>query len=717
MSFQDLGLDPRLLRALGKRGFAKPTPVQLEAIPRTLEGKDVVARARTGSGKTLAYLLPTLHKILTTEDVRGSFRAIILVPTRELCQQVAEEAAATAQHCGADITATALIADGGQQLKRAVATAGHIVVSTPGKIATALREGLLPAAALASRLAVLVLDEADLLLSYGYEEDLQLLAPQVPRSCQCILMSATSSDDVERLQKLVLHNPITLNLAAAGAGAGAGGDKAGEEGGEDEQAGGAAERDGGSLASGSGISADIQHFYIECPRPDKLLHVMALLRLGLCRKKVLLFVNSVDEGVRLRLFLEAFGVRPALLNAELPLNSRSHILSSFNRGLFDFLIATDDVYAPSHDRGEAAAAAAAAAGGKKAGARLGKDGSGKRGAKGGDGARKDAEFGVTRGIDFKGVRTVINYDPPSSLQGYVHRVGRTGRAGESGTAISLFTPQHEQLKFHMQLEEALEAAAEARRRRAGAAAGVREPGFRADGEDDDDDEEEDAGAGASGAGSDDEGTGGKGGKKDAALRPYGRLSQAQVEALRYRGEDVARGITKAVIKEARAKELKNELLNSERLKEYFEDHAAEKVLLRHDKPLAAAPAAPHLKHMPAYLKDPTLITEASEVGGRRQRAQMSAAKKRRLAAGMRKGPAGDPLKAAGSGGGAAGAGAVENASVFVRAPKKGTSHLNEEMTEMEKRALEKGKAEAKKRRKLEGPAVVPKFNVKKKRRR
>lgn len=167
----------------------------------------------------------------------------------------------------------------------------------------------------------------------------------------------------------------------------------------------------------------------QCPRPDKLLHVMALLRLGLCRKKVLLFVNTVDEGVRLRLFLEAFGVRPALLNAELPLNSRSHILSSFNRGLFDFLIATDDVYAPSHDRGDGAAAGAAAAGGKKAGARLGKDGSGKRGAKGGDGARKDAEFGVTRGIDFKGVRTVINYDPPSSLQGYVHRVGRTGAGG------------------------------------------------------------------------------------------------------------------------------------------------------------------------------------------------------------------------------------------------------------------------------------------------
>lgn len=88
MSFQDLGLDPRLLRALNKRGFTKPTPVQLECIPKTLEGKDIVARARTGSGKTLAYLLPIFHKILSTEVGKAGWRAIILVPTRELCEQV-----------------------------------------------------------------------------------------------------------------------------------------------------------------------------------------------------------------------------------------------------------------------------------------------------------------------------------------------------------------------------------------------------------------------------------------------------------------------------------------------------------------------------------------------------------------------------------------------------------------------------------------------------
>ncbi|GIL46760.1 hypothetical protein Vafri_3662 [Volvox africanus] len=680
MSFQDLGLDPRLLRALGKRGFTKPTPVQLEAIPRTLEGKDVVARARTGSGKTLAYLLPLLHKLLSTDNPTGSFRAIVLVPTRELCQQVAQEAAATAQHCGADITATALVAEGGLQLRRAVASAGQIVVATPGKIASALREGLLPSSLLSSHLAVLVLDEADLLLSYGYEEDLQLLAPQVPRSCQCILMSATVSEDVERLQKLVLHNPITLNLVV-GEAAVSGGD-----------------RNGATLTSGSGVSAEIRHFYIQCPRPDKLLHVLALLRLGLVRTKALLFVNTVDEGVRLRLFLEAFGVRPALLNSELPLNSRSHILTSFNKGLFDYLIATDDVYAPTREGGKGAGGhhSGPLQQAKKKQKLLGKAG------KGHHVARKDAEFGVTRGIDFKGVSTVINYDPPSSLQGYVHRVGRTGRAGESGTAISFFAPGDE--AFRQQLAEMLQ---QQQQHDNAAAKELREPGFRPDDDDDDEDEDQEDGNNIAKGG---DGQGRKRGRGAAAaaadaFRPYGRLSKAQVEALRYRGEDVARGITKSVVREARAKELKNELLNSEHLKDYFEDHAAEKAMLRHDKPLASAPAAPHLKHMPAYLKDPALITERSETGHRGHKGTLSKAKQRRLNAGRVRGPSGDPLKAAGGGG-----------SVFLPAPKKGMSLLNEELTEMEKAAMEAGLKEAKKRKKLEGPAPVQKFNVRKRRR-
>ncbi|GFH26377.1 uncharacterized protein HaLaN_24519, partial [Haematococcus lacustris] len=317
---------------------------------------------------------------------------------------------------------------------------------------------------------VLVLDEADLLLSYGYEEDLQLLAPLVPRSCQCLLMSATVSSEVERLSRLVLHNPVTLNLLHSGL----------------QGPGLEAGQQGQSLAKGSGIPASIEHYlYPAANTVDKLLVVLALLKLGLVRKKVLVFVNTVDQGFRLKLFLERFGVRVALLNAEMPVNTRSHCLQSFNRGLFDYLVATDDVHSASHD---ASSQPAAGSKRKRKQAAVAASEQKKRGK-----ASKEEEFGVTRGIDFKGVQSVINFDLPSSVQGYVHRVGRTGRAGKSGLALSLFTPQ------------------------------------------------------------------------DAAFEA----------------------------------------------EEYFEEHQAERALLRHDKTLHKVVQAPHLSHIPAYLKDASLIKHAS----------------------------------------------------------------------------------------------------------
>lgn len=126
--------------------------------------------------------------------------------------------------------------------------------------------------------------------------------------------------------------------------------------------------------------------------------------------QVLVFVNSAESGMRVKLFLDAFGVRAAVLNAELPLNSRHHILQEFNKGLFDYLIATDDVHA-------AAAAEAGGEGQQQQRKRKGGGGGGSGGKKGSRGARKDEEFGVTRGIDFKGVHTVVNFEMPGSTQG------------------------------------------------------------------------------------------------------------------------------------------------------------------------------------------------------------------------------------------------------------------------------------------------------------
>jgi ATP-dependent RNA helicase DDX56/DBP9 len=634
MAFAELGLDPRLLRALNKREFETPTPVQSACIPKALEGRDIVARARTGSGKTLAYLLPAFHRILSSGKGLAGWQALILVPTRELCEQVAEEASSLATHCGEGLIATALLAEG-SAARSAVSTAGQLVVTTPGRVATLIRDGALPAKVLENALVSLVLDEADLLLSYGYETDVSVLAPLVPRSCQCMLMSATTSDDVDRLTKLVLQSPESLDLLASSTN----------------------DDDTNNLHETGGAAAEIEHRRIDLPPGcasggphqevnEKLLHLLTLLRLALVPRKVLIFVNSIDTGMRVRLFLDAFGLRCSVLSADLPLNSRHHILQEFNRGLFDYLIATDDVHAADftapRDKGK----------GKKV--RNSKNENRRRSAT----AKKDEEFGVTRGIDFKGVQTVINFDMPGSVAGYVHRVGRTGRAGASGTAVSLFAPSEND--FAVELETAL--------------AVKNNKNNATDVVDANDSDNEDNTT------------------NNKVIRPYERITHAAVEGLRYRAEDVARSITKNVIKEARAKDLKAELLNNKRLAAFFEERPADLQLLRHDRPIAASAAAgaaaPHLKHLPAYLRDPTLQGKSFVGVNNADRAGYIPMRKKKKTEGV------DPVKG------------------FTRAPKKGGDRL-EAPTDIEVRAEKAANKERKALKKKGGASaeIVPKKNV------
>jgi ATP-dependent RNA helicase DDX56/DBP9 len=641
MAFADLGLDPRLLKALNKREFEAPTPVQSACIPKALEGRDIVARARTGSGKTLAYLLPAFHRILSSGKGLAGWQALVLVPTRELCEQVAEEAASLATHCGEGLTATALLAEG-SAARSAVSTAGQLVVTTPGRVATLIKDGALPAKILENALVSLVLDEADLLLSYGYETDVSVLAPLIPRSCQCMLMSATTSDDVDRLTKLVLQSPESLDLLATST-SGNGDDDA-------------------NMHETGGAASEIEHRRIDLPPGcasggphqevnEKLLHLLTLLRLALVPRKVLIFVNSVDTGMRVRLFLDAFGLRCSVLNADLPLNSRHHILQEFNRGLFDYLIATDDVHAADF-------VAPRDGKGKKRGKNDSKGGKNRRGAS----AKKDEEFGVTRGIDFKGVQTVINFDMPGSIAGYVHRVGRTGRAGQSGTAVSLFAPSEND--FAVELEAAL--AVKNNKTTTITDGGVPKSGDLDEGEDTTD--------------------------ATRVIMPYERITPAAVEGLRYRAEDVARSITKNVIKEARAKDLKAELLNNKRLAAFFEERPADLKLLRHDRPIAASAAAgaaaPHLKHLPAYLRDPTLQGKSFVGVNNADRAGYMPLRKKKKTEGV------DPVKG------------------FTRAPKRGGDRL-EAPTDLEVRAEKAANKERKALKKKGGASaeMVPKRNV------
>ncbi|KAM7520372.1 hypothetical protein LguiB_019334 [Lonicera macranthoides] len=504
-TFEELGLDPRLIRALTKKSIDKPTPIQRVAIPLILEGKDVVARAKTGSGKTFAYLLPLLQKLFSDSEKKLAPSAFILVPTRELCQQVCSEVSSVIELCRVQLKVVQLTSSmSGSDLRTTLAGPPDILISTPACIQTCLKTGALKSKSVQDSLSILILDEADLLLSYGYEDDLKALTPHVPRRCQCLLMSATSSADVEKLKKLILHNPYILTLP-----------------------------DVGDIKDEI-VPKNVQQFSISCNTPDKRIHILALLKLELVQKKVLIFTNTIDMSYWLKLFFEQFGIKSAVLNAELPQNSRLHILEEFNAGLFDYLIATDD----SHTRDKEQAD----------GENLVKQKKSKKHAK----QKLDSEFGVVRGIDFKNVHTVINYEMPQSAAGYVHRIGRTGRAYNTGASVSLVAP--EEMEIFVEIKSVL----------------------------------------------------GESESKDLSfIAPFPLLSKNAVESLRYRAEDVARSITKLVVREARAQELRNEILNSEKLKAHFQDNPKDLDLLKHDKVLSKKAPASHLRHLAAYMLDPT----------------------------------------------------------------------------------------------------------------
>jgi ATP-dependent RNA helicase DDX56/DBP9 len=325
----------------------------------------------------------------------------------------------------------------------------------------------------------------------------------------------------------------------------------------------------------------ITHFGLEIKKGknDKLLYLMALLRLGLCKKKILIFVKDADEAVRARLFLHKFGVLCVALHSELPANSRAHRLEEFNRGVHDVLVAAaeDDSSSNSSNDGsnanEKENAKEEEEEEEEQPTRKSKKERKKEKEKRNQAAKKDSEFGVSRGVDFKKVHTVINFEVPKTFEAYQHRVGRTGRAGATGVAITFFGPSDEEA-YHVLLKGYADAAAVAK------AAEAKEED---DDEEEDEREEEDV---------------------DDFLKPFERLPKEATEALRYRAEDTLRSISKSAVKDARLRELRVELLNSERLASHFEENPDDLNLLRHDSSISKRDDAnKHLSHLPAYLRN------------------------------------------------------------------------------------------------------------------
>lgn len=221
----------------------------------------------------------------------------------------------------------------------------------------------------------------------------------LPKTCQGFLMSATLSPELQKLKHVVLHSPAVLKL-------------------EEDDA--AFNSNPATLTEGT-----LMQFYLNVPTKDRYLVLYVFLKLGLLKGKGLFFVNTIDGGYRLKLFLEQFHIRSAVLNAELPLKSRLNIIEHFNVGNFDYLIATDD----ATERRDSSAAQERNDGKS--------DGKKQKKGKTSNKRKRDGEYGVSRGLDFRGVSFVVNVDLPTSPESYTHRIGRTARGGANGVALTL----------------------------------------------------------------------------------------------------------------------------------------------------------------------------------------------------------------------------------------------------------------------------------------
>ncbi|XP_077593988.1 putative ATP-dependent RNA helicase DDX56 [Stigmatopora nigra] len=493
LQFHEMGLDDRLLKAIADLGWSEPTLIQEKAIPLAMEGKDILAQARTGSGKTAAYAVPLIQGILASkqsdQNIREQeVRALILVPTKELGQQVYAMMRQLTAYCSRDVRVAEITGKADVSAQRPILMEKpDVLVGSPSRVLAHIDAGNL---FLSTSLDTLVVDEADLLFSFGFQEDLKTLLCHLPKIYQSFLMSATLSEDVVALKELLLHNPVTLKLR------------------------------GSQLPDG----VQLKQFSIRCGEEDKFLLIYTLLKLQLVKGKTLIFVGAVERCYRLKLFLEQFSIPACVLNSELPIKSRSHIITQFNQGIYQFIIASDEreLEMPATPKG-------------KKGKKRKREG----------GKAQDKEYGVSRGVDFQNVANVINFDFPATVASYIHRVGRTARGDNQGAALSFVGNKESDLLT--QVEAAL----------------ILDNG-------------------------------------ESSLKPY-QFKLDAIEGFRYRCRDAMRSVTKQAVREARLKEIKQELLNSDKLKTYFEDNPRDLQLLRHDQDLHPAVIKPHLKNVPDYL--------------------------------------------------------------------------------------------------------------------
>ena len=347
--FNALGLSEPLVRAVTELGYTEPTPVQQQAIPIVLAGRDLLAGAQTGTGKTAGFVLPILHRLAQTKPVAGKsarpVRALILTPTRELAAQVEE----SVRDYGKYKKSTATVVFGGVSINNQIAAlkrAPDIVVATPGRLLDHAGQKTIDL----SQVEVLVLDEADRMLDMGFLPDMKRVFALLPKQRQTLLFSATFSDEIRTLANTLLKDPAMVQVAPRN----------------------------------STVEAVSQKVVlVDRGRKSELLATLIKDQQWF---QVLVFTRTKHGANRLAEYLCKHGVTALAIHGNKSQNARTRALAEFKSGELQALVATDI---------------------------------------------------AARGLDIEQLPHVVNFDLPHVPEDYVHRIGRTGRAGATGEAISL----------------------------------------------------------------------------------------------------------------------------------------------------------------------------------------------------------------------------------------------------------------------------------------
>ena len=356
--FADFGLAPEILRALTDQGYVHPTPIQEQAIPIVLQGRDVMGAAQTGTGKTAGFSLPIIQLLLANANssaspARHPVRALILTPTRELADQVAENVKAYSRHTPLRST----VVFGGMDMapQTAALRAGvEIVIATPGRLLDHVQQKTLNL----SQTEILVMDEADRMLDMGFLPDLQRIINLLPKKRQNLMFSATFSTEIKRLAASFQNDPVTIEVAR-------------------------------SNATADNVTQTIYRIE-DGTKAEAVSYIIRQREL----KQVIVFSNTKIGASKLARHLENEGVKASAIHGDKSQSERMAALEAFKQGEIEVLVATDV---------------------------------------------------AARGLDIAELPCVINFDLPYNAEDYVHRIGRTGRAGASGDAISLFSDKDERL--------------------------------------------------------------------------------------------------------------------------------------------------------------------------------------------------------------------------------------------------------------------------------